>query len=901
MQLLWRYKRNRNHPVDHLEHLHHELEQLVTTGRTVPRRLGRLGNAIIRAIPPEDDRLTSRSAFRDIVIKESSSSASDDTGVCLADEHLDVHSLADLEKLVSKTIRDIAETLVLDMQVSERSQCFEYFCENKLLAFMITIAKDRPPSEYSSKRKGSYFHQVIWSPMVKASTLQLLALIISQCDMQALFYMLSRNYINELLLSLTPLHQWTDPALNLVMPALVDMIRTIGYQLQANIHLFPLLVLDEPGTGQTTLPILSCTLQTIRGSYSHVDSFAHASSLNLLVDLLRIEPVQAYVRVSEQIALCEHFCRLFLDRYERFKTLISGPVVNGARCNALKHQISGLDDQIDVLNDIFACGIQGLNVKLCEALLAHLITAALADFSPPAERQFLSVGVLDNDVIPPVEANAQASFYLFSRLAGRLTFAPLFRMLAVTLLHPQSSPLWSTEAPKPDEQYPFTIMLHKVVDGKISEGPNALRLRIVETIRGDHGEWRLVCAAILVENFLKSSLMDSDTLLRLSILGHYDEEKWHCSPIELAVANYLEQDHEPKSDVSAMALQCLSSVALNLFHLTIKGAMELCHDTDCFDRLLFRSPMRTALRNARNILFRRLIQSSETIAVADIFVDIVETAIKNRYKRTSTTGRRHCVPPVSYICNLLYHGAGSLAANPEVLIRQHRVVSLNDIERTRFFAQMAIHFRATCRILEKFCDQLKQNVSTKEQGIVDLDLVDNLDELMEIVRWRENITVGEEVDLRGRMTFKFASQIEQHNDIERELLEVKHANQTGELVLVLDPTSLLVVQTISRGDSTRCILVCSISMLQIIAAASDGAWLHVAVKHHDVGYLIKNGNMALRFDSASTSLIVANHLDRCRTVLRGETVGLIKQIFAIPDAGDDSDLHRVHRNTDDNV
>jgi hypothetical protein len=74
------------------------------------------------------------------------------------------------------------------------------------------------------------------------------------------------------------------------------------------------------------------------------------------------------------------------------------------------------------------------------------------------------------------------------------------------------------------------------------------------------------------------------------------------------------------------------------------------------------------------------------------------------------------------------------------------------------------------------------------------------------------------------------------------------------LILVLDPMDMFVLKPVPRSNGSRGTVACCIPLLNVIAAAADHAWLHVAVKHPDIGFLIKNGNMALRFESAGTCL-----------------------------------------------
>ena len=887
MRFPFSVRKNRNDAAESLEELHHELVGIVTKG---PQK-----NSLF------EDRLASRSAYRDILVKASSFSASDDTSLMPEDEDQEVPdrgSLAELEKLVAQTICSIGQTLINAPEGCMRPDCFEYFCENKVLAFLVDLALARPQSNQCVRRKdndSSRFHPVAWSSTVKASILQTVALIISHSDAEALYFVISQNYVSKLLLSMIPLQQWTDPALDVILPAYVDLLRNAASQLQANPYLFPLYVLTRPDDTME-LPILDCTLEAIQSAYAHSESFAHAACLNLLMDLMQHDQVQPYLKDDEQVALCQHFCRILLDRYERFKSLIHGPVISGARSNAIKHQISGLNDQIDLLNDAFTCGVQTLNVRLCEAILDRLVSILLDNFSPPLNRHFRAVGVLDSDVIPVSEANSQASVYFLSRMMHRLRYAPLIRMLAVILFHPQSSPLWTETRPSSAQSYPLTNGLQAIVSGTADGVPNVWRNQLVEALRGDFGEWRLVPAAILLENVITSPLMDAATLHQLTITGHYDDG-WHCSLIETSIVSFLETSHVPKSDVSTMALACISTLALELYYAESARMIKTLASTSSVLEALCDYPIRKALEVARDDLYAKTIRSSETIGVAEIFLDLFEAAVKSRYKKTSQSSMRRIGTQKSqYTCNLSHYGASASAADPAALIRQQRVITLNDVERTRFFMQMAIHFRAACRILEKYENQIQRRVSTDDDSRASFCLVDSLGELIDIFGRRHSDQYGTDVDIRGRMAFRFMVQSHSlaapdgSHDVggDEGVSSMDGTIQHDKLVLVLDPTAILIVKPLLRHDASRCTLVCSVPLLRIIDAASDDAWLHIALKdYQDMGYLIKNGNMALHFESSGTCLIVAQYLERSRHVLRGEIVDKVKNVFAV-----NHDCHR---------
>lgn len=176
------------------------------------------------------------------------------------------------------------------------------------------------------------------------------------------------------------------------------------------------------------------------------------------------------------------------------------------------------------------------------------------------------------------------------------------------------------------------------------------------------------------------------------------------------------------------------------------------------------------------------------------------------------------------------------------------------------------------------------------------------DDLVEIGGLRNRPETGTDIDVRGHTYFHFhpslggvfaennnkklprtvASEVDPSSGIDRTSSTTNTATARGlaegllmrvtaqtQLLLVLDPTDLVAVKPDSKEGGHRGTILCSAPLRSIIAAATDGEWLHVAVRQmEDVGVLIKNGNMALRLDSAGTCLIVKQYLDRCRTNLR---------------------------------
>ncbi|GKY95386.1 hypothetical protein MPSEU_000500200 [Mayamaea pseudoterrestris] len=344
-----------------------------------------------------------------------------------------------------------------------------------------------------------------------------------------------------------------------------------------------------------------------------------------------------------------------------------------------------------------------------------------------------------------------------------------------------------------------------------------------------------------------------------------------------------------------MALQCMSTVALHIFQASAVHVRKAGVDAKTCHQTLHQLPVAKALATARDHFFNQAMQSSELLG-DEIFLNIVECAIKSRYKRGSFNARFDSTALVPYTCLLSHYGAEAFSTKPEILIRQLRVVTLNNIERSRFVTEMAVHFRAACRILGRYESQIHSCFAGNVTKMVKLGVMsDSLDELADIFGTQRYDLVGTDVDIRGKRFFRFkthdhlAPSVEAKHDELAPSIEEKHyrapayseMTPQGQLILVIDAIDLLILKPIVRCDTHRCALVCNIPLLRIIAAACDGAWLHIAVQHYDVSHLIKNGNMALHFDSAGTCLTIAQHLKRHRIELRSKTISKIKRIFDV--------------------
>lgn len=561
--------------------------------------------------------------------------------------------------------------------------------------------------------------------------------------------------------------------------------------------------------------------------------------------------------------------------------LCTGPVVDFARSNAISGQLDELNDHLGVVQDIFWSRLRGLDVRLCESLLQRVVSVLLKNLLPPRhDGQFLDVGVVDADVIPQREARAQVSSLFLAYLFSNLKYSPFQRMLAVAVLHPVSTPLWLSSKSimhLPEDEYVFMPALSDIVNGEKARKEvcqNRFRTELIKSLEGAYGDWRFIASARLLQTLLNADSIEIESLLVLDILPEFDEEGYHASPLEKSLSSFLQREHMP-SRVAARALECAGYLAIQVVNFAVKTCNTKTELSEKFEFVLEHSIVWKAMQQAQVAFCAETTKFKENTGVSDIFLDLIEATIRNRYSAQSQDSG-----PASFSCSLSHRGCTEELADPEILVRKSRDFGMNDVETARFYINLALHYRALCKVIDH---KLRMTLQIEKKH-APLDLVDEADFLTRTIGGlSEEATVGTEIDLTGRMAFRFSLGSQGAKSTDKTSHEIKAKRPlSSDLTVVLDPTDIFVVkQNRGRMEENRSTLLCSVSLRSVIAAASDGDWLHVAVRHPDVDLLIKNGNMALEFENSGASLVVKQYLDRSREVLRQELLAKVSELLPV--------------------
>jgi hypothetical protein len=144
-----------------------------------------------------------------------------------------------------------------DDNIEAAEAVFAYFCEKNILPMFIDAILCRPPPLSSSSTfdsSPSPFSGCTWTSSVKAQILQIIAmLLVNTTSPLSLTYLLSNNYMNELVMGMLPLDQWKKEALEELIPPYVTLLRGLVMKLKGN-------------EGCFCTPLLMCQRQRTRGS-----------------------------------------------------------------------------------------------------------------------------------------------------------------------------------------------------------------------------------------------------------------------------------------------------------------------------------------------------------------------------------------------------------------------------------------------------------------------------------------------------------------------------------------------------------------------------------------------------------------------------------------------------------
>ena len=319
------------------------------------------------------------------------------------------------EAKVVEMIRSIGEVVVFGEQNPHpsSSHIFEYFCDKNILPLLVEIVHSSPPQSFHSKLPYR-FNGVTYTALVKAQVLQSVSILIANVqDSTSLYYLLSNNCVNQIVMSMLPLNQFTDEALEELMPTYISFKKTLALQLAAAPHLFTFYIQNQQPSFLNDnqkkdhrykskcifeFPLFSASVEVATSSYAKSDAFVHLTALNIILNICQIPSDEISKTIGnaihDQRKLFFYLCAKMNKIHSNLIYLLPEPSITSP--NWLNHDISNikdeendnqfkkradnfsrtvieLQDQIHFINDLLRCGVRSLNVRLCEFILRNMI------------------------------------------------------------------------------------------------------------------------------------------------------------------------------------------------------------------------------------------------------------------------------------------------------------------------------------------------------------------------------------------------------------------------------------------------------------------------------------------------------------------------------------------------
>ena len=202
---------------------------------------------------------------------------------------------------------------------------FAYFCEKNVLPMLIDSLLCHPPPLTSMEvdttdnmvlpsntttigSSHSPFSGVTWTAAVKAQILQTMSMVLFNTSSPlSLTYLLSNNYMNELIMGILPLDKWKEDSLEEILPPYITLLRGLVLRLRGDEgkSCLPLFLCQRQRHGRTTqadkrndnteetyLPLLYAAVQVFCSSQSSLrDSegcLVRTTAMNVILNLCRI-------------------------------------------------------------------------------------------------------------------------------------------------------------------------------------------------------------------------------------------------------------------------------------------------------------------------------------------------------------------------------------------------------------------------------------------------------------------------------------------------------------------------------------------------------------------------------------------------------------------------------------
>lgn len=432
---------------------------------------------------------------------------------------------------------------------------------------------------------------------------------------------------------------------------------------------------------------------------------------------------------------------------------------------------------------------------------------------------------------------------------------------------------------------------HQSYAGKdIAHVPNRHRLSLLRMLSGDgHTVEETTLSSMLIATVLENEAIDDEALEMFGVFPSSANGET-CSLFEVAIADYLSRDvsshhldpNAPSHSELATSLECISSLGLQylerVIHHTWTEGGE-CLDEAPFNLYYHSSRFIKALCSSLTFFAKYAQQILQRDPV--LFADFMEEEIRKRYSSNeleSRYGHQKEEEKTKLVCSLTNFSPSNLIDRSNLLIsestRSTGSSTGNEIEAARFSIRLTLHFRSLLWCIQEFHERFTsltgpRSIASKrwcyEDDALSFHTIMDIDDTLLAIggfKTTQLPRLGTDIDLRGRTFYHgYEFKLKQHWNL---------SAVVRELAFVCDPT-VLYVTNVSVVDLNRHRILAVVPLRCVIASATEGSMLHVAVRYATSSTeqqveakdeLIKNGKLSLCFETENTSVMVKECLDK---------------------------------------
>jgi len=412
--------------------------------------------------------------------------------------------------------------------------------------------------------------------------------------------------------------------------------------------------------------------------------------------------------------------------------------------------------------------------------------------------------------------------------------------------------------------------------------PNPSRRVILELLTGSYGDRMFTVAAILFEIILKSKATDFNMVKKLNISPNYFqvvEKSGHDSRLEISLEHYFESVKNSSSSlVGIHANDCAISLMLCYLPYHLKAATDGGLRFDKVEQRMQNFKLLTGIESAKKHFANECKRLKNSDGVDIIFNDLMEAEIGRLFSVVDSSG-----PKLKFKCDLESLSSTLRKDITDAVVHPTSYGKSNEVEDARFAIRRLLVLQSlhtvVAEVQSKFTGPLAPSSVRVSPRWSDYTLSPSTicvasEEIVALGCLDKQTIVGTDEAVKGRTHFFFTpslaitdkSEDRPHNipvlgrlgivsdkDKRRVLADtiIVHSSSKTTMILVVDNFELLVLKAKSKDEMESGTVLCSTLLNNVIAVATDGDWLHIAMRNvDDIGALVKKGNMAMRFDNA---------------------------------------------------